>query len=125
MSDRNSQASVSERSSHKPEGLDAGALLPCPFCGGEAKALMGLIGCEPCALARRDAKSWNTRAALPSVGDGEREALRQISVGEFEGRDELADQGKWLEFCLKLQTIAHRALAPPHQEQKPEMERRS
>jgi hypothetical protein len=37
-------------------------LLDCPFCGGPAKEIMGLFGCEPCALVRRDAASWNTRA---------------------------------------------------------------
>jgi hypothetical protein len=42
-------------------------LLPCPFCGGPAKEIMGLIGCAPCALARRDATSWNRRApAIPA-----------------------------------------------------------
>jgi hypothetical protein len=37
-------------------------LLSCPFCGGSAKEMVGLIGCERCAIARRDAQSWNRRA---------------------------------------------------------------
>jgi hypothetical protein len=41
------------------------ALRNCPFCGGPASKLMGLVGCEPCALVRRDAGSWNTRAPSP------------------------------------------------------------
>jgi hypothetical protein len=41
-------------------------LLPCPFCGGLATEIMGLVGCEKCALVRRDAETWNRRAAQPA-----------------------------------------------------------
>lgn len=41
---------------------DPNALLPCPFCGGPATEMVGLVGCEKCAIARRDAASWNRRA---------------------------------------------------------------
>lgn len=36
-------------------------LLPCPFCGGPASEVVGLVGCQPCAIGRRDAESWNRR----------------------------------------------------------------
>lgn len=40
------------------------SLLPCPFCGGDAKTIFGFVGCEPCAVVRRDAASWNRREGL-------------------------------------------------------------
>lgn len=84
---------------HKPEGLDAGALLPCPFCGARRLHKVSakpeeqrdpLVWCTGCAVempaTNLDAAiaKWNTRAALPSVGDGERDALkigRKIASG--------------------------------------------
>lgn len=38
----------------------------CPFCGGPATEIVGLVGCEPCAIGRRDAASWNRRVPLPA-----------------------------------------------------------
>ena len=53
-------------------------LKPCPFCGGPGTELLGgiFVGCEPCALARRDANSWNRRSPVPSPS---MEALREAA----------------------------------------------
>lgn len=38
-------------------------LLPCPFCGGEPREVVGLVGCEPCGFGMSGAEKWNTRHA--------------------------------------------------------------
>lgn len=53
-------------------------LLPCPFCGGEARVIAGLAGCEVCAIGRRDAESWNRRAALAQQPAPDQELREQI-----------------------------------------------
>src|SRR6187551_263355 len=74
-----------------PHVVEAVALLPCPFCGGEAKAfyngLEGLwsVRCTACdaamdyiGLIEAEAiAAWNTRA-IPTVAL-EREALKEIA----------------------------------------------
>lgn len=57
-------------------------LLPCPFCGGDARLInfygLYMVDCETCRIAtdtyheKEDAiKTWNTRANTIPVGNGE------------------------------------------------------
>lgn len=61
-------------------------LLPCPFCGGEATEVMGLFGCEPCAVVRRSPESWNRRSGRAGLIAGLREALATADA-HFAGFD--------------------------------------
>ncbi len=75
MTDLERRALLGDREAQK-ECTEKGIVLPCPFCGSEAK-IINLIGahfvyCEECSASkrlsnseRRAVESWNTRAAQP------------------------------------------------------------
>ena len=75
MTDLERRALLGDREAQK-ECTEKGIVLPCPFCGSEAK-IINLIGaysvyCEECSASkmlsnseRRAVESWNTRAAPP------------------------------------------------------------
>lgn len=75
MTDLERRALLGDREAQK-ECTEKGIVLPCPFCGSEAK-IINLIGahfvyCEECSASkrlsnseRRAVESWNTRTAPP------------------------------------------------------------
>ena len=75
MTDLERRALLGDREAQK-ECTEKGIVLPCPFCGSEAK-IINLVGvhfvyCEECSASkrlsnseRRAVESWNTRAAPP------------------------------------------------------------
>ena len=52
-------------------------LLPCPFCGGEAKSILGTIYCGSCGFSFRPffsstatIEAWNTRSVETCILEG-------------------------------------------------------
>lgn len=51
-------------------GGEGGELKPCPFCGGKADDIEGVIGCDPCSVVISNATMWNRRSALSEPSKG-------------------------------------------------------